>query len=378
VAEQVRATSETVQTLSDEVLERARQAEQEAERGLLATRESIDQMRLTVEEVNDAAQKAAALNQVGEQIYQIIASISDIADQTNLLALNAAIEAARAGEQGRGFAVVADEVRNLASRTAKETQQITGIITELTRQVEQTMQTMERIVKRVHDGEATSIQTAGIIENMVAAVRDTSSANQRISDASQSQMAMLGILQLSQDSLFDTIRENGSKVGVTATISEDLNQVTKEFNRLLDSFVFDQSQSIDKVGNEHRAAPRAHNGLLVIARPEGSDRQFQGITSDFSLTGLGLRVPGQHVLKAGELLDLVIMIPMANLEEYESQTPLRLPGRVVWCRNQEDTTRVGIEFHTLGVEDKQKVELCFSHFKKSAYYPDSARQARAA
>jgi methyl-accepting chemotaxis protein len=269
-------------------------------------------------------------------------------------------------------------VRNLASRTARETQQITGIITELTGQVEQTMQTMERIVKRVHEGEATSIETAGIIENMVAAVRDTSGANQRISEASQSQMAMLGILQISQDSLFDTIRENGSKVGITATISTDLNEVTKEFNRLLDSFVFDQSLTITRVGNEHRSAPRAQNGLLVIARPEGSDRQFQCITSDFSLTGVGLRVPGEHVMKSGELLELVIMVPMASQEEYEAQTPLRLSGRVVWSRHEGENTRLGIEFKSLSADQKQKVEQCFHHFKKSAHYPDSERQGKAA
>jgi len=72
------------------------------------------------------------------------------------------------------------------------------------------------------------------------------------------------------------------------------------------------------------------------------------------------------------------MIPMATLEEYEAQTPLRLPGRVVWCRGEGDNTRLGIEFQGLSADQKQKVEQCFGHFKKSAYYPESHRQSKAA
>jgi len=365
---EVRMMSESVRELSERMLGNSRETEKEAEQGLQATRDNIAQMRLTVAEVNRAAEETSGLNQVGEQIHKIIASITDIADQTNLLALNAAIEAARAGEQGRGFAVVADEVRNLATRTSRETQEITKIITEFTGQVSATMRTMERIVERVHGGEQKTLQTAQIIETMVESVRGTSSASLRISEASSAQMDRLTELQQSQESLFHTIKDNGSKVGVTATISKDLNEVTKQFNRLLDNFTFRTETEITQAAHEQRRHPRAQNGLLVLVRRPGSRQETKGITSDFSMTGLQLRMSDQSEFERGGDVELEIMTPGNSLEEYEKQTPLRVGARVVWCRNQSTGTTCGLEFGQLLPEHRQRLEFCFKHFKKNARF----------
>ncbi|WP_239424277.1 methyl-accepting chemotaxis protein [Vibrio galatheae] len=103
---------------------------QQTTQGQQVISSTIDKMESLTEQMKQASASIEALNEQSKKISELVNSISGIADQTNLLALNAAIEAARAGEQGRGFAVVADEVRQLASRTNKTTDEIVAVMSE--------------------------------------------------------------------------------------------------------------------------------------------------------------------------------------------------------------------------------------------------------
>ncbi|MDH4585400.1 PAS domain S-box protein [Pseudomonas sp. BN415] len=126
-------------------LETSRGTDDSAKRGAAVVQQTVDVMRELAIRMQEAVQGIEALDQQSQVIGAIVKSISGIADQTNLLALNAAIEAARAGEQGRGFAVVADEVRQLASRTSSATVEITKV-------VEQNQQLAERAVAMIDRG----------------------------------------------------------------------------------------------------------------------------------------------------------------------------------------------------------------------------------
>ncbi|MBI2275880.1 MAG: methyl-accepting chemotaxis protein [Dechloromonas sp.] len=146
------------------------------------------------ETVNQSAAAVEALGQQSDQISAIVGTIKDIADQTNLLALNAAIEAARAGEAGRGFAVVADEVRKLAERTAKSTQEIAGMISAIQSGTATAVSSMKRGVERVAAGvdqaqlagstiglvQIQSRQVVGAVSEITVALREQASASTEI------------------------------------------------------------------------------------------------------------------------------------------------------------------------------------------------------
>ncbi|MDH0748032.1 PAS domain-containing methyl-accepting chemotaxis protein [Pseudomonas sp. GD03842] len=123
----------------------SQQTDGSAQKGAAVVSQTVDALRELAGHMEQAAERIAALDKQSQLIGSIIQSISSIADQTNLLALNAAIEAARAGEQGRGFAVVADEVRQLASRTSKATEEIVGV-------VQQNQQLAEQAVNVIING----------------------------------------------------------------------------------------------------------------------------------------------------------------------------------------------------------------------------------
>jgi methyl-accepting chemotaxis protein len=146
----------------------SQQTDGSAQKGAAVVRQTVDVMRELAEHMEQAADRIGALDKQSQIIGSIIQSISSIADQTNLLALNAAIEAARAGEQGRGFAVVADEVRQLASRTSKATEEIVGV-------VQQNQQLAEQAVNVIISGKQQAqqgLELAGQAGSVIVEIQD--------------------------------------------------------------------------------------------------------------------------------------------------------------------------------------------------------------
>lgn len=358
--ESLQKISYKVQELAHSTSERAKQTEDCANRGIQTVQNNIHEMELTVQQVNLAAAEIAVLAKRADQIHNIIVTIKMIAGQTNLLALNAAIEAARAGEAGRGFAVVADEVRKLADKTNNSAVEVAEIISHLAADVMQVTDAMSVVVERVHANQKVAGETSSVIQAMVGQVAETAKSSREISESSKHQIDGLAMLKTTLQNLFVTLQESSTKVETTATIGTNLHDVTRRLNDLMSGFRFEQVSIIEPSQNEKRRSPRAHNNLLVKVA-QGTEH-LEGVTNDFSMTGMNLSLP--HPIKPDAKLNLAIYLPYEDIAKYESQTPVNLAGRVAWQRNEDGAHRCGVQFIELDDEKRSYLKTCFSFFNK--------------
>jgi methyl-accepting chemotaxis protein len=214
----------------------AKDAKTSAEQGGKVVAETVEGMRKIADVVQKSAETVQELGRSSDQIGEIVTVIDDIADQTNLLALNAAIEAARAGEQGRGFAVVADEVRKLAERTTKATKEIAGMIKKIQQDTAGAVESMEEGTRQVADGIELADKAGMSLKEIVEISQKVTDMITQIATASEEQSSTSEQISKNVEAISAVTSETASGTQQVARAAEDLNHLTVNLQELIGQF----------------------------------------------------------------------------------------------------------------------------------------------
>jgi methyl-accepting chemotaxis protein len=234
--EEMSSTSGAIAHKCQMAADGAERASISAQHGTVVVEKTVSVMGQIADTVLESAKTVESLGARSEQIGQIIGTIEDIADQTNLLALNAAIEAARAGEQGRGFAVVADEVRALADRTTKATKEISKMIKTIQNETRSAVAAMEQGVQQVETGTSAAAKSGAALRDILEHINDVVMQVNQIATAAEEQTATTSEISNSMQQITLIVRDTVDGAHESATAASHLYGNAEELQRVVRQF----------------------------------------------------------------------------------------------------------------------------------------------
>jgi methyl-accepting chemotaxis protein len=238
--------------------EASKKAGEVARDGGIVVLETIEGMKKIADVVKKSADTVIQLGKNSDQIGEIIQVIEDIADQTNLLALNAAIEAARAGEQGRGFAVVADEVRKLAERTTKATKEIASMIKQIQKDTKWAVEAMNEGKDEVEKGKEKAEQAGRSLEKIIVESERVVDIISQVAAASEQQSSASEQISKSLEAISNVTHQSVAGIQQIARAAEELNNLTLNLQNLVSAF------KIEKIEDYNKRHGREEKGAVFV------------------------------------------------------------------------------------------------------------------
>ena len=234
--EEVKQTTQLSSQKSRLVADSAQKSVQVSQGGRKAVEDSIDGMNRIREQMETIAETIVGLSEQTQAIGEIIASVNDLAEQSNLLAVNASIEAAKAGEHGKGFAVVAQEVKSLAEQSKQATAQVRSILNDIQRATSAAVMATEQGSKAVEAGEKQATAAGEAIRSLAESIAESAQASTQIMATSQQQMIGMDQVALAMENI-----KNASTLSVTSTkqaelSAQNLNELGQKLKQLVERF----------------------------------------------------------------------------------------------------------------------------------------------
>jgi methyl-accepting chemotaxis protein len=231
--EEVKQTAQLATQKAKYVSESAQRATQVAGNGKKSAADSIEAMKQIREQMESIAESIVRLSEQGQAIGEIMLTVNDLAEQSNLLAVNASIEAAKAGEQGKGFAVVAQEVRNLAEQSKQATVQVRSILNDIQKATNAAVMATEQGSKAVEAGVKQSLQAGDSVQKLGESIGEAAQAAIQIAASSQQQMAGMDQVAQAMENIKMASTQNVASTKQTETAARNIGALGRKLEELV-------------------------------------------------------------------------------------------------------------------------------------------------